>query len=63
MAKFNWRAKPTDDVRWRGPQCRYFTLYTITNLLIIPFVILVVIENQLHRKWLNYEENRTDYAR
>ncbi|CAI6337088.1 unnamed protein product [Periconia digitata] len=51
MARFNIRAKPSDDPRWRGGHRHYFTLFTIKNLIIIPFVIFVIVESRLLRSW------------
>ncbi|PVI04437.1 hypothetical protein DM02DRAFT_611463 [Periconia macrospinosa] len=55
MAKFNWKAKPTDDPKWRGGHRHYWNLWNTTHYIIIPFVVLLVVENYLLRGWLSDE--------
>ncbi|PVI02795.1 hypothetical protein DM02DRAFT_589130 [Periconia macrospinosa] len=43
--------KPTSDKRWQGIQRHYFTLYMIKNLLILPFVGVVIAESVSMKKW------------
>lgn len=39
------------DPRWQGRPRHYLTAFTIKNLFIIPFVILVVVEGVLYKRW------------
>ncbi|KAJ4291760.1 hypothetical protein N0V90_009655 [Kalmusia sp. IMI 367209] len=40
------------DTRWQGPQRHYFTASNIRALVLIVYVILVIVEGVLIRKWL-----------
>lgn len=41
------------DPRWQGPQRWYLAIDLVKNILLFFFVILVIVETTLYRKWYN----------
>lgn len=44
MAKFNWKANPAEEPRWRGTQRYYFTTWSLTGWLVIVFALIAIAE-------------------
>ena len=50
-----------NDIRWRGPQRFNHTIFLIKNILLLLFIILVIVEYALFKKW--WESGTYSYHR
>ncbi|KAF2636852.1 hypothetical protein P280DRAFT_459191 [Massarina eburnea CBS 473.64] len=53
MTKYNFLSPGNQSSPWQGPPRHFFTVFTIKNVLIIVFAILIVVESVMYRKWAN----------
>ncbi|KAJ4335341.1 hypothetical protein N0V95_008916, partial [Ascochyta clinopodiicola] len=51
----------TQDPRWLGPQRKYATINLVKSTFLILFLILIIVETTLHRKWYNAYYNTVEY--
>jgi hypothetical protein len=45
------------DTRWHGVQKHYFNASTIKSLVLIAYVILIVVESVLLRRWIQDDDS------
>ncbi|KAH4408600.1 hypothetical protein HBH92_146800 [Parastagonospora nodorum] len=43
------------DIRWQGRQRLHHTIFLAKNILLMPFIILVIVESALIKSWWPYE--------